>query len=249
MSVGDFLELKNHCCKSMAGYPLGSYCYSGASMGNMVNPHAQEETASDWWDTAHREDKRRHDWMIQQEKAAKERLERQILKRNTKMLPGDFSIARLGETAHKKGILADCLQSEACEQDTELRAERHRTTSERVENWNHYSRPDRIDWVGHHGKRMHHSNGFNVGLYHNEYNPQNAAAWQANKSVEAYEAACQARIEVNSSMHAKNVFTNNNCVGERPREGFYSHIRKPYAGPIDTAKSAGPQASYPRLYG
>ena len=43
---------------SMAGYPLGSYCYSGASMGNMVNPHAQEETASDWWDTAHREDKK-----------------------------------------------------------------------------------------------------------------------------------------------------------------------------------------------
>jgi len=230
-------------------YPLATGCYSSATMGNMVDPHAVEETAAEWWHTAHTEDKRRHAWMLQREKEATESLERQTIKRNTRMLPGDFAIARLGETAHRKGILADCLQSEACEQDAEVRAERHRTAAERIGNWNCYSRPDRRDYLGHHGKRSHHGNGINVGLYHNEYNPQMSAAYNACRSIEAYESACQARIEVNSDLHAKNVFTNHHCVGERPHEGFFAHIRKPYNDGARDIKIAGPGGAYPRLCG
>merc|ERR1711907_216294 len=125
-------------------YPLGSYCYSGKSV-TATSPRATEETASEWWDAAHEQDQRHHDWIMKAEAQAQERLERQILARNNKMLPGDYAMSRLGETAYAKGLAAHSVAVEAREQDIELRAESHRSARERIANWNYYGAGDRHD--------------------------------------------------------------------------------------------------------
>eukprot|EP00658_Telonema_sp_P-2_P084376 TRINITY_DN9356_c0_g1_i1.p1 TRINITY_DN9356_c0_g1~~TRINITY_DN9356_c0_g1_i1.p1 ORF type:complete len:238 (-),score=53.65 TRINITY_DN9356_c0_g1_i1:536-1249(-) len=207
-------------------YPLGSYCYSGTTYTS-VSPRAVEETAPEWWNAVQHQDQRRHDWIMQREAEAQRAIERQILARNQKLLPGDYAMCRLGETAHVKGLVANSVSAEARQQEVERVAESHRTPRERAMNWNQYSRMDRHDWAGQHARRTQAAIGVNVGLHHNQMDPQYSAAWDTGRYIADHESSRQARIQASSQQHSLNVFTNHHCRGERPH-GFHAHVKKPY---------------------
>merc|ERR1712166_196078 len=80
------------------------------------------QTAPQWWSTVEPQDERRHQWLLDNEAKATRRIEERLRCQNFRVLTGDFVISRLGEVAHQKAAIADCLETTAIQQCTEVQA-------------------------------------------------------------------------------------------------------------------------------